>query len=130
MDTQFKLTWMALATGILLWMLGLFWVDAFDPEDSARSQAIVLTAPPSLPFIEASAEVEYLGAKGLERAWISTGDTRLAVGDTIGVLYGPHMQTIRDDRCAKPPRWVGYLVLCIGTIFLLVFLDMVYVWYL
>jgi len=129
MDERWQLIWTYLATGIVLWMLGLFWVDAFDEPNTYRAEATVLTAPPSLPFRESNAEVQYLGQTGLQKEWITT-TYRLNPGDTIPIIYGPNIETARDTSAGKPPRWVGKLVLVIGTVVLLLFINMVYVWYL
>jgi hypothetical protein len=129
-DESWRLMWMYLATGISLWMLGLFWTDAFDV-DVVRAPATVVNVPACLPFMECSVEVEYRDAGGkIQKAWITAPHNRIMnEGDEVQVAYGPYIRgAVLDERRGKPPKWVGRIVCWIGTLCLVAFVALLWLY--
>lgn len=124
--------WTQFAFGIILWLLGLFWIDAFDM-GVTRTRARVITAPPCLPLMECNVQVEYLDddTRVLKRAWIGLPMNRSQTqGDIVSIRYGPNIKPVLDERSGKPPVWVGKIVCGLGTLSLIFFVVLFYTAYL
>jgi hypothetical protein len=127
---QQRQTWMLGLTGLLLWMIGLFWVDAFEVK-AEKIDAIVVSAPACLAFMDCQAEVEYEDQHTHKRirAWIPIPETMML--NEYDIVQIRHTDTTTEllERKAKPPAWIGTIAIIIGSIFLIMFIGMIYMVY-